>query len=77
MPTIFLVGGLKVQVFADDHHPPHFHITGPEIQVLVRIDDLSILHGDRHRRQVREVLAWADGNRDILWTAWAQLNDER
>jgi len=29
----------------DDHHPPHFHIVGPEFQVLVRISDLTVIAG--------------------------------
>jgi hypothetical protein len=32
-------------MYADDHHPPHFHIVGPEFQVLVRISDLTVIAG--------------------------------
>jgi hypothetical protein len=75
MPTIAWIGGLKVQVFADDHFPPHFHIVGPEFEVLVAMSDLSILKGGRYHREVREAMDWARQNADVLVKEWARLNE--
>ena len=77
MPTIFRIGRLKIQVFADDHLPPHFHIVGPEFEMLVAISGLTILKGERYHREAKEAMEWARQNPDLLSNAWAQLNDER
>jgi len=37
MPTIQCFGAVKLCIYADDHRPPHFHIVGPDFQVLVYI----------------------------------------
>lgn len=77
MPTIIKVGGLKVQVFADDHFPPHFHIVGPDFEVLVAMSSFSILRGGSYHREVQEAMDWAKLNSDVLWKEWARLNDDR
>ena len=75
MPTLHRIGPFKVQVFADDHLPPHFHITGSDFELVVAISGLSILKGRRYRREVGEVLDWAASNIELLWNEWTRLND--
>lgn len=49
-PTIVKIGNLKIQIFADDHNPPHFHVVTPDFEILAgRID----------RRSLEVALAWA------------------
>jgi hypothetical protein len=45
MPVLQRFGAVSLRMYADDHHPPHFHIVGPEFQVLVRISDLTVIAG--------------------------------
>ena len=59
MPILQRFGTVTVWMYADDHHPPHFHIVGADFQVLVRIADLKVLAGDARPRQIAEALAWA------------------
>ena len=75
MPTIVKIGVFKVQVFPDDHYPRHFHIVGPDFEVVVAMSDVSILHGRRHLREVRGVLDWAEQNMGLLEREWDRLND--
>lgn len=75
MPTVFRIGSLKIQVFADNHYPPHFHIVGSEFEVLVSLSDLSILRGERYRRHIGEALELAAQNLEILRQEWSRLND--
>lgn len=75
MPTIVKLGNLKIQIFADDHHPPHFHIVTPDHEVLVRLSDLEILAGSIDRRSLERALAWARENRKVLNEAWERLNE--
>ena len=77
MPTVAKIGGLKVQVFADDHYPKHFHIVGPDFEVVVAMSDLSILKGRTYHREIAEAMEWAGENLDFLLEEWARLNDDR
>ena len=77
MPTIIRIGGLKIQVFADDHHQPHFHVVGSDFEVLVSMRDLSILKGGRYHREIKEAMEWAELNLDVLRKTWTDLNAER
>ncbi|CDZ43310.1 DUF4160 domain-containing protein [Neorhizobium galegae] len=75
MPTIIKLGNLKIQIFADDHHPPHFHIVTPDHEVLVRLSDLEILAGSIDRQSLHRALAWVRKNRKVLNEAWERLNE--
>lgn len=75
MPTVGRVGRFKIQVFADDHMPPHFHIIGHDIEALVSLRDFTILRGGSYRRELSEALAWARDNIELLWNEWSRLND--
>ena len=75
MPTIYRIGPFKIQVFADDHLPPHFHIVGPDFEATVEISGLSILKGRRHRRELKVALDWAGENLELLRSEWSKLND--
>jgi hypothetical protein len=76
MPVIKVIGRLKIQMYADDHYPPHFHVVTRDFEVLVEIRNLTILKGERHRRDIAAALDWASANLAILEKAWAQLNAE-
>lgn len=75
MPVIKRFGAVSLRLYADDHHPPHFHIVGPEFQLLVRLSDLTTLAGEAHASDIVEVLAWARENQSLLARKWAELNE--
>jgi len=62
-------------MYADDHHPPHFHVVGPDFQVLVRIADLDVFAGEARPNQIAAALAWAGVNREVLMRKWVELNE--
>ena len=75
MPTLQRFGSITLRMYADDHHPPHFHIVAPEFQVLVRISDLSVIAGKAQPNQIAVALAWARDHQEILALKWAELNE--
>jgi hypothetical protein len=75
MPTIQRFGAVKLCMYADDHHPPHFHVVGPGFQVLVRIEDLRVFAGAARATQIADAMAWARANRPALMRKWAELNE--
>jgi hypothetical protein len=62
-------------VHADDHRPPHFHIVGPDFQVLVRIADLAVIAGRARPGQIAPAMRWAALEKTFLAAKWAELNE--
>lgn len=75
MPIIQRFGAASIRIYADDHRPPHFHIVGPDFQVLVRIPDLRIVGGTARRSQIAEAMQWATENQATLALKWVELNE--
>ena len=75
MPTLLRFGPVSIRMYADDHRPPHFHITAPDFQVLVRIADLTIIAGAARKAQVAEAMSWAETHREWLALKWVELNE--
>jgi hypothetical protein len=73
MPTLQRFGPVSIRMYADDHRPPHFHIVGPDFQVVVRIADLTVIAGTARRRQIAKPLAWAAQHREMLALKWVEL----
>lgn len=75
MPTLQRFGAVSLRMYADEHRPPHFHIVGPDFQVVVRIADLAVIAGRARRSQIAEALQWAAGNREVLALKWVELTE--
>ena len=78
MPTLLLLDGGKVVMYAGDHNPPHFHLLGPDFQEVYAIKGLRLL---RRRSKAsaalrRKALAWAAEHETVLLARWAELNEQ-
>lgn len=74
MPTLKRFATCKIAIYADDHHPPHFHIEGRGWRMLVEIETLMVRAGDV--RRAGDAMAWAEAHRDLLRAAWRNLNEK-
>jgi hypothetical protein len=75
MPVLHRFGSVSIRMYADDHHPPHFHVVSPDFQVLVRISDLAVIEGEARASLISEALAWAESHQEMLALKWAELNE--
>ena len=50
MPTISAFYGILIQMFFDDHAPPHFHVKYGEFKAVIDIQTLSVTRGSLPRR---------------------------
>lgn len=74
MPVIQRFSQSRVRINANDHPPPHFHILlNDGREAWVTIADLKIVHGKVQAREIAEVLAWADINRNMLAAKFEEL----
>lgn len=54
--------------------PPHFHISTPYGEAMVRIEDLQLIKGRLRRRDLNRALEWARQNRARIWDCWDEQN---
>lgn len=74
MPTIKRFSACRICIYPADHNPPHFHvITSDGSDVLVELADLHV-HGVLAKRDLREALAWAAENIDLLNATFREYN---
>lgn len=70
MPTICTFYGILIQMYWDDHAPPHFHALYAEHEALINIQTLEVLEGKLPRRALSLVLEWAQQHRGELLEDW-------
>ena len=74
MPTIHRGAGWKIQIFANDHRPPHVHVVSAEHAIQIAIADGYVLHGRRRAiRALSDARRWVDENRDWLQREWNRI----
>lgn len=74
MPTIAEIGNIQIRIYPRDHMPPHFHISTPYGEAMVRIEDLQLIKGRLRRRDLNCALEWARQNRARIWDCWDEQN---
>ncbi len=70
MPTIAYFYGIAIQMFWQDHAPPHFHALYGDDEVLISIRTLEVLEGKMPKRALALVLEWAQEHRNELLEDW-------
>ena len=70
MPTISMFYGIIIQMFWDEHAPPHFHATYSEYKAIINIRELCIIEGNLPRRASQLVLDWAELHQEELLIDW-------
>lgn len=70
MPTISTFYGIPIQMFWNEHAPPHFHALYSEDEALIDLRDLRVMRGSLPRRAMALVLEWAADHRDELMEDW-------
>ena len=58
-----------------EHAPPHFHVSGPDVNFTVRLDNLQVLAGKYDRKAFAVAVGWAEENMGMLLAKWSELND--
>jgi hypothetical protein len=66
MPTVAIVDGVKIQFYANDHPPAHFHAEFAEYRAAIDISTLKVRDGSLPTAKLRSVVAWAELRKDVL-----------
>lgn len=70
MPTISAFYGIIIQMYWNDHAPPHFHAIYGEYQGIIDIQHLIMLEGNLPRRALNLILDWAELHQEELLVDW-------
>lgn len=69
MPTISMFYGIVIQMFFNDHNPPHFHAYYQDYEASFTLDG-DVLKGSFPPRQKKLVVAWAEIHQEELLANW-------
>ena len=64
------VKGLRIEVYAREHPPPHFHIKGGDVDASFSLTDCSLIEGRIGGREQALVEWWYQRSRPVLIRAW-------
>ncbi|MGC1402985.1 MAG: DUF4160 domain-containing protein [Thermodesulfobacteriota bacterium] len=70
MPTISAFYGILIQMFWQEHAPPHFHALYAEYEAIIDIRTLETIRGSLPRRALALTLEWAALHKDDLMEDW-------
>ena len=70
MPTICRFYGIVIQMYYDDHNPPHFHAIYGDNRAVIGIADFAMLEGDLPPKAVGLVMEWARAHKSELFKEW-------
>lgn len=71
MPTISFFYGILIQMFWNEHVPPHFHALYAEHEAIIDIRTLEVIEGNLPKRALALVLEWAWEHREELMEDWS------
>ncbi len=63
----------RIELRERDHLPPHVHLTGGGVDVVISLESVTVSQGRAPAKVVQEALAWVAANQaDLLkeWMKW-------
>ena len=67
------IDNLKLEIYPNEHPPPHFHVKSNEFNVLLSIEDCRIIKGDLKSQTFKKVLSFHRKNKAKLIEVWNRL----
>lgn len=65
------LGSLKIEIFANEHPPPHFRVIMPNGESNnFKISDGEPLNGEPLKKYFRNIKKWLETNREFLILEW-------
>ena len=76
MPEISRFFGIIVQMYYNDHEPPHFHVRYSGQKAIIDIESLSVMRGHLSPRTLGLATEWAALHQRELLINWELARDE-
>lgn len=72
MPKICEFLGISIYIYYREHFPPHFHALYGGSEILIAIDNFSVVSGHLSPRVTGLVIEWATQHQKELMQIWKQ-----
>lgn len=60
----------RIELRERDHLPPHVHLTGGGVDVLISLEVVAVTQGKAPAKVLQEALAWITANQAELLKEW-------
>ena len=64
------VGAMSIEIYANEHAPPHFHVKSHDINATFSIIDCRRLNGEISSNDERLIKLWHSGTKKKLIEIW-------
>lgn len=65
------IRGMNIEVFSNEHTPPHFHVTSAKVDASFTIRDCTLLNGNINNSDLRKIKYWhINGGKQALIDRW-------
>lgn len=61
---------LKIEIYPDEHPPPHFHVKSPNIDASFNIESCNLLKGEIEGRDKKKIEYWHKHAKPLLIEIW-------
>ena len=66
------VDGLKIEIYSNEHPPPHFHVKSPNISAIFSIESCERLEGKINSQDYKKVKYWHQAAKALPLTPFWQ-----
>lgn len=64
------VNGLKIEIYPNEHAPPHFHVKSPNINASFTIENCEKLEGNINSNDLKKIKFWHKSSKQLLISKW-------
>ena len=67
------IDNIKIEIYPNEHPPPHFHVKTSNFNVSLTIENCEILEGSLNSSDYKKVKYFHSNHRDTLVKVWNKL----
>jgi hypothetical protein len=67
------IDNLKLEIYPNEHPPPHFHVISNDFNVSINIENCEIIKGQLDSKTYKKVKYFFDSNKKDLIAMWNHL----
>lgn len=64
------VNGLKIEIYSNEHPPPHFHVKSPNVNASFSIESCEKLEGSINSQDLKKIQFWHQHAKPLLIDVW-------
>lgn len=64
------VRGLKIEIYSNEHPPPHFHVVSSEVMASFAIANCELLDGTVDSKNLKKIQYWHRHSKRLLVDIW-------